>query len=56
MEINKNQVDACMFDPLIIKDQVITHDTCDTDPSFLTEQMQNEERCVMHILHTSTLR
>ena len=38
----------------IKKGQVITHDTCATDPSFLTEQMQNEERNVMHILHTSS--
>lgn len=37
----------------IKKGQVITNDTCATDPSFLTEQMQNEERHVTHILHTS---
>ena len=43
-----------MVNPPVIKDQAITHDTCETDPSFLTEQMKNEERHVMHILHTSS--
>jgi len=38
----------------ILKGQFITHDNCATDPSFLTEQMQNEERHVTHILHTSS--
>lgn len=53
MEIN-NQIDAHMVNPVVIEDQVITHDTCETDPSFLAEQVQNEERHVMHILHTSS--
>lgn len=39
MEINKNQVDAYMFYPPVIKDKVITHDTCETNPSLLTKQM-----------------
>jgi len=54
MEINKNQVDAHMVNPPLIKNQIITHDTCDTDPSFLIAQMQNEKRLVMHILHASS--
>lgn len=51
-EIN-NQVDAHMVNPPIIEDQVITHGTCEIDPSSLTGHMQNEERHVTHILHTS---
>lgn len=54
IKIDKNQVDAHMVNPPVIEDQVITHNTCETDLSFLTEQMQNEERRVMHILHTSS--
>jgi len=32
------------------------HGTCEIDPSSLIGQMQNEERHVMHILHTSSER
>ena len=52
-EIN-NQVDAHMVNPPVIEDQVITHGTCEIDPSSLTGQMRNEERHVTHILHTSS--
>jgi len=48
-----NQVDAHTVNPPVIEDQVITHGTCEIDPSSLTGQMQNEERHVTHILHTS---
>jgi len=53
IEIDKNRVDTHMVNPPVIEDQVITHDTYETDPSFLTEQMKNEGRHVTHILHTS---
>ena len=52
-EIN-NQVDAHTINLPVIKDQVITHGTCEIDPSSLTGQMQNEERHATHILHTSS--
>ncbi|CAA3004857.1 Hypothetical predicted protein, partial [Olea europaea subsp. europaea] len=43
-----------MVNPPVIEDQVITHGTCEIGPSSLTGQMQDEERHVMHILHTSS--
>ena len=51
-EIN-NKVDAHTVNPPVIEDQVITHGTSEIDPSSLAGQMQNEERHVTHILHTS---
>jgi len=52
-EIN-NHIDAHTVNPPAIEDQVITHGTCEIDPSSLAGQMQNEERRVTHILHTSS--
>jgi len=52
--INQDLTKNDMIEEEIKKGQVITHDTCATDPSSLTEQMQNEGRHVMHILHTSS--
>jgi len=52
-EIN-NQIDAHTVNPPVIEDQVITHGTCEIDPSSLAGQMQNEEIHVTHILHTSS--
>lgn len=52
-EIN-NQVDAHTVNPPVIEAQIITHDTYEIDPSSLTGQMQNEERHITHILHTSS--
>jgi len=43
-----------MVNPPVIEDQVITHGTCEIDPSSLVGQMQNEEIHVTHILHTSS--
>lgn len=50
--INKDLTKNDMIKEEIKKGQVKTHDTCATDPSFLTEQMQNKERHVSHILNT----
>lgn len=51
--INKDLAEDDMNREEIEKDQVITHKTCAIDPSFITKQMQNEERHVTNILHTS---
>ena len=52
-EIN-NKVDVHTVNPPVIEDQVITQSTYETDLSSLIGQMQNEERHVTHILHTSS--
>ena len=49
-----NKVDAHTVNSPVIEDQVITHGTCEIDPSSLAGQMQNEEKHVTHILHTSS--
>jgi len=52
--INEDLVEDDMIREEIEKDQVITHNTCETDPSLPTEHMQNEERHVTNILNTSS--
>ena len=44
----------CSIENALHKREIITHGTCEIDPSSLTGQMQNEERHVTHILHTSS--